>query len=248
MNIFMLLSIARTGMGSFHPLVRLLLALALILIVIPPAGAWTLQRYSVTPLTPQIAPGTPVAVNYSLYFDSWMSGTTFEKDNTLLMATDLVSPQWTVRKVEEMDNQEPIVETIPVRQSSQVRLDGWTLSYSGKRYYLTVQLTGTAPSPAATSTITVLRLQEMLPGAKAVAGTLVRKEAEVIIPTPEPTLVQEPVTLDLTPSEIIEITPEPKSPEPSATPARKTTYSPGPDPLLLLGLLAGLVMASRTLR
>jgi hypothetical protein len=47
------------------------------------------------------------------------------------------------------------------------------------------------------------------------------------------------ITLNTTPAEIIEVTPEPVL---RATPVKKVTYSPGPDSLVVTGLLAALVM------
>jgi hypothetical protein len=233
-------------MSSRTLLFRLVLLFFLVLTVVPCVSGWTVRSMSITPTGTGLPPGTPVTADYTLQFNSWASGTTFDKDNSLLMNTDLVNPQWAVKKIEPMDGQPSIIEEVPVRQTAQVKLDGWTLSYSRKQFDLSVQLTGTTPALNQSANISVVKLQEMAPGSKAVTGSLIKKEAFVIIPTPVPTWTPADVTLNMTPSEIIEVTPEPTVP---ATPTRKVTYSPGPEPLLLAGMLAGLAgMVARSKR
>ena len=215
------------------------------LLTVPAVSGWTMESWSVVPSGTELLPGTQVEAEYSMYFDSWMTGTTFEPDNTLTMFTELEDPAWTVEKVETLEEQEPIVETIPVRQSKQVGLDGWTLSYSSKRFTVVVGLSGTVPERAQTSTVTILRLQELDPDAKTVPGTLIKKEVQVIVPTTVATTVTTPaVTVNLTPSEFIEITPEAQAVTPAAVAPAKTTYSPGPDAVLILGTLAALALAA----
>lgn len=218
-------------------LFRLGLLLFLALVLVPGVSAWTLKSMSINPAVTELPPGTSVTAAYTLQFDSWMSGTTFEKDNSLLMYTDLTSPQWVMKKVEAMDGQDPVTEEIPVRQASQVRLDGWSLSYARKQFDLTVQLTGKTPALNQSATITVVKLQEMAPGAKTVPGSLIKKEILLLVPTPIPTNTPAEVTVNMTPAEIIEVTLVPAA---LATPAKKVTYSPGPEPLLVAGILAGL--------
>lgn len=227
---------------------RLLFVLAVLCLIIPSVSAWGFSGWTTTPSGSGFSPGTDISASYKISFDSWMSGTTFDEDNTLTMYTDLESPHWTITKTEEMDGQEPIVEEIPVRQAAQAKVDGWTLSYVRKQFYLTVHLTGKIPSRNTTSSIFLLKLQEMEPGAKAVSGTLLKKEVQVIIPTPEPTLTPaEQVTVNLTPSDYIEITTEPTTaPAAGTSGVAKTTYTPGPGPVVIAGLLAGLVLLVRS--
>ena len=240
------------------PRFRLFLVLALLCLLLPCVSAWGFSGWTTTPSGAEFSPGTDIVADYKISFDSWMTGTTFDADNSLTMYTDLESPRWTVTKTEEMDGQEPIIEEIPVRQTAQAKVDGWTLSYVRKQFYLTVHLTGKIPSRNVTSSVYLLKLQEMQPGAKAVAGTLIKKEVQVIVPTPEPAVPPiELVTVNMTPSEYIEITPEPAR-EPAAgkvitadatataSPATKTTYTPGPGPALVVLLLALLVLVVRT--
>jgi hypothetical protein len=222
-------------MSSRTLLFRLALLLFLALVLVPGVSAWTLRSMSITPTLTELPPGSPVTASCTLQFDSWMSGTTFEKDNSLLMYTDLTSPQWVVKKVEAVDGQTPITEEIPVRQAAQVRLDGWSLSYSRKQFDLTVQLTGKTPALNQTANISVVKLQEMAPGSKTVPGSLIKREIRVLIPTPVPTYTPAEVTINMTPAEVIEVTP---LPEVLSTPTKKVTYAPGPEPLLVAGVLA----------
>lgn len=232
-------------MGSRTLLFRFALIATLILVFTPGVSGWTLQNWSVTPAVSDLPPGTPVTADYSIHFDSWMEGSTFNKDNSLIMNTDLSNPQWVVKKIEPMDNQPPIIEQVPVRQAAQVRLDGWTLSYSRKQFDLSVQLTGKTPMLNQSQSISVVKLQELAPGAKPVAGSVINKGIQVFVPTPEPTVVTSTPAIDMTPEKIIEVTMVPKAQE---TLTKKVTYSPGPDPLLVAGLLAGLVCVMTMLR
>lgn len=225
--------------------IRGALLLLLAIIMVPCVSGWTLSSWSQSPTGTELSPGTTVTAEYSLHFDSWMTGSTFDNDNSLTMFTDLNDPRWTVTRVEPMDDQPSIVEQVPVRQGAQVRLDGWTLSYSRKRFDITVRLTGTVPERS--GTIAVVKLQELDENADPVRGTLIKKEVSIPVPPPEPTPVPE-VTPDLTPSEIIVITPEPKAPEIQTVPTTKTLYSPGPDPVLVFGVLAGLFCIAAVLR
>jgi hypothetical protein len=235
-------------MSSRTLLFRFALLATLLIVSIPLASGWAIQNWSATPAGSELPPGTPVTAGYSIHFESWTTGSTFNKDNTLTMYTDLVNPQWVVTKIQPMDDQPSIIEEIPVRQAAQVRLDGWSLSYVRKRFDLSVQLTGKTPALNQSGTISIVKLQELSPGAKAVTGSLIKKETRVVVPTPEPTVAQLPVTVNMTPAEIIEVTPEQKGPDVTITPTKKVTYSPGPGPVVVAGLLAGLVLVARYAR
>lgn len=226
-------------MRSCILLFRLVFVSVIVLAFIPGVSGWALQNWSVTPAGAELPPGTPVTASYSLYFNSWATGSTFEKDNSLIMYTELADPHWSATKVEPMDDQPDIIEQVPVRQAGQVRFDGWVLSYSRKDFYLNVQLTGKTPALNQTTTIPVVKLQEMTAGAKPISSSVVKKEVVVIVPTQTPVYTPVVITLNTTPAEIIEVTPEPALP---STPVKKVTYSPGPDYLLVTGLLAALAM------
>lgn len=199
-----------------------------------PVSAWTFSGWTGPSPGAELQPGSRVSAGYSLSFSSFESGTTFDSDNSLVMFTDLTDPHWVVVKTEEV-NEEPLVTNLADRQSAQVRLDGWDLSFSRKQFAVDVALTGTAPDFDQTGEIVVLRLQELNPEAKTVSGKLVKKTAMVIVPTQAPTAVPttEPVEV------VIEITSAPeKTQVTTAAPVKKQTYAPGPEPLLICSLLA----------
>ena len=89
-------------MGSRTLLFRFALIATLILVFTPGVSGWTLQNWSVTPAVSELPPGTPVTADYSIHFDSWMEGSTFNKDNSLIMNTDLSNPQWVVGKAQHI--------------------------------------------------------------------------------------------------------------------------------------------------
>ena len=231
---------------STWSLSRHILPVIVLALIIPAASGWTLSSWSVNPSDSGLPPDKAVTASYTMYFDSWMTGTTFENDNSLTMYTDLVDPRWTVTRVEEMDGDKPLKEDLPVRQSQYVRLDGWSLSYSSKQFNVQVQLSGKTPLLNESGTITLVRLQEQTPDAKIVKSSTIEKKVQIIVPTTEPTPEETvPVTINMTPAEYIEITPETTTPAAPSVPSEKVTYSPGPGPALVAGALAGLVVIVR---
>jgi hypothetical protein len=154
------------------------------------------------------------------------------------MYTDLSDPHWTAVMTEEV-NEEPLTTMLADRQASRVRLDGWGLSFSRKQFTVDVALTGTVPVLNQTEEIEVVRLQELDPSAEAVSGTLVKKTALVVVPTPEPTVEptaeQEVIVIEVTPIPVETLVV-------AETPTRKQTYTPGPDPMMICIMLAGLIL------
>ncbi|PKL69595.1 MAG: hypothetical protein CVV30_08565 [Methanomicrobiales archaeon HGW-Methanomicrobiales-1] len=232
-------------MSSHALLFWFVILTTLLLVAVPGVSGWTLQSWSTTPSGSELPPGTPVTAAYSIHFDSWATGSTFDQGNTLTMYTDLTNPHWVVKKIETLEDQPSVIEEIPVRQSAQVRLDSWTLSYSSKRFDINVELTGTTPATDQSRDISVVKLQQLTSSATPVSGTLINKKIQVLVPTPEPTVTTSTPTIDATPAENIEVTMVPMVQE---TPTKKVTYSPGPEPLLIAGLLAGLVCVMAMLR
>jgi len=168
-------------------------------------------------------------------FSSFDTGKTFDSDNSLVMYTDLSDPHWVIVKTEDV-NEEPLTTRLADRQSAQVRLDGWDLSFSRKQFTVDVALIGTVPDYDQAGEIVVLRLQELDPEAKTVYGKLVKKTAMVVVPTPVPTAVATTVPEVV----VLEITPVPtENPVTKISPTKKQTYAPGPDPLLVCAMLAG---------
>jgi hypothetical protein len=174
-----------------------------------------------------------------------MTGSTFDSSDSLVMFTELANPQWTLATTEIMDDDTPIVTSLPARQSVQVRMDGWLLSFVRKRFDLNVQLNGNVPALNQSRNITLVRVQEMAPNAKPVSGALVKKDLPVYVPTPEPaaTTSAPPAPTDT----VIDVTMQQATTTgtivtDAIAPTRKQTYSPGPDPVLACGMLAGLVV------
>ncbi|MDD1703428.1 MAG: hypothetical protein LUQ31_10655 [Methanoregula sp.] len=216
-----------------------LIALALILFILP-VSAWSFSNWAGPANAAELQPGSSVSAGYTMSFSSYDTGSTFDKDDSIVMYTDLSNPQWLVTMT-ETQNDEPLTSQLANRQAAQIRLDGWSLSFSRKQFTVNVKLTGTVPALNQSGEILILRLQEQDSGAKTVSGSLVKKTALVIVPTPEPTIVpatqQEPET-------VIEITPEPVTTVTTSIPTKKQTYAPGPDPLMVCGVLAGLIFAA----
>jgi len=221
--------------GFFH-IGLLVLAMALI---VPCASAWTFGGWSGPASTAALSPGDNVTAGFTVSFNSYDTGSTFESDNSLVMYTDLSNPLWVVTKTETV-NDAPQTTGLATRQASQLLLDGWSLSFSRKQFSITVKLTGTAPALNQSQEIILVRLQERDPNAKLVPGTQTKKVAQVVIPTPEPTAV--PTVIDE--ETVVVITPEPVTTVTTIVPAKKRTYSPGPDPLIICGMLAGLVLVT----
>lgn len=214
-----------------------LISLVFFLIIVP-VSAWTFAGWTGPSDGAELQPGSAVSAGYSMSFSSYATGKTFDPDNSLVMYTDLSDPHWVVIKTEEV-NDEPLITRLADRQSAQVRLDGWDLSFSKKQFAVDVALTGTVPDFGQTGEIVLLRLQELDPEAKTVSGTLMKKTAMVVVPTPLPTTIPTTEPEEL----VLEITPVPTgTPVTTAAPVKKQTYAPGPDPLLICTMLAGVVI------
>lgn len=228
--------------------IRYVLVLGLILLAVPGAAGFSLQSSSVMPNTPQVAPGTEITAKYILYFDSWMTGSTIDSDHSIVMYTDLVDPKWVASKVEEAEeNAASRTEQILSKQGAIARIDGWAISYESARFSVYVTLTGKAPSPAQTRSVTLIKVEERNGDADLVSGSQIKKEITVAVPVQQPPAVVTTATPP-PPVETIVVTLVPQSPAVPSTPTRKVTYSPGPEPLLIISLLAGLVVLLRSVQ
>jgi len=210
------------------------------LLIVPCASAWTFGSWSDTTRQAALPPGSPVNISYVISFNSYDTGTTFESDDTLVMNTDLADPRWVVTMTETLDDETLQTSSLTASRSMTVRLDGWSLSFSRKQFTVNVRLDGTIPARNQSQEITLVRLRELDPNAELVTGTQVKKVAQVSIPTPEPT-AEPTVIVEET---VLVITPEPTTADATIVPTKKQTYSPGPDPVLICGLLAGLVLVA----
>lgn len=214
-----------------------------VLFIVPCVSAWTFADWSGPTGTTALNPGDPVSAGYTISFSSYDTGKTFESDNSLVMYTDLSNPLWVVTMVETV-NEAPQKTQLANRQAMQVVIDGWSLSFSRKQFYITVKLTGTVPVLNQSREITIVRLQEKDPNAQLVKGTQTKKVALVTVPTPEPTA--EPTVSEE--ETVIEITLEPVTAVTTAAPAKKVTYSPAPGPLPVCAMLAGLILVTGLLK
>jgi hypothetical protein len=226
-------------MSFSHGAFRICLVVLAVALIVPYASAWTFSGWSGPAGTAALSPGDPVSAGYTVSFDSYDTGHTFPSDDSLVMYTDLSNPLWVVTETETV-NDAPVTTELATRQAAQLRLDGWSLSFSRKQFYITVKFTGTVPLLNQSQEITLLRLQEMDPNANLVKGTQIKKVAQISVPTPEPT----PLPVVTPEDTVLVITPEPTTEITTVAPTRKQTYSPGPDPLVVCGMLAGLVMVT----
>jgi hypothetical protein len=105
------------------------------------------------------------------------------------MYTDLADPTWVATMTEMVNDETPITTQLAAHQGAQIRLDGWSLSFSRKQFTVNVRMNGKIPALNQSQEITLVRIQEVDPNAKLVSGTLIKKVAQVSVPTPEPTVV-----------------------------------------------------------
>jgi hypothetical protein len=210
-----------------------------VIFLVPCASAWTFGGWSGPASTAALSPGDPVSASYTVSFNSYDTGSTFDSDNSLVMYTDLSDPHWIVTMTETV-NEAPQTSVLADRKAMQVIVDGWSLSFSRKQFYITAKLTGTVPALNQSQEITIVRLQERSPDALLVKGTQTKKMAQVSVPTPEQT-AEPTVSAEDT---VVEVTMEPMTTVTTIVPTKKHTYSPGPDPLLVCGMLTGLVLVA----
>jgi hypothetical protein len=224
-------------MYAGNRLFRAGLLLMVLFFCIPGVCGWTFQNWSVTPGQRDLPYGTTVTAQFTLHFDSYMTGSTFDAKDTLSLSTDLSSPHWSITKTDLMEDQPPVISTIPASPKSMVRLDGWSLSYSRKRFDLTVMLSGTVPAPDSSGSISLVHVQEQDENGKPLIAGSVKKDLSMTVTGTEQT---PPVILTVSDTPVM-VTTEPAVLLTPEVPAPKQTYTPGPAPLLISGMLAVLV-------
>ncbi|MCX6691915.1 MAG: hypothetical protein NTW33_07655 [Methanoregula sp.] len=193
---------------------------------------WAVENLVIIPGEGPVSPLTPMTVTYTVHIAS------FTSKNTLDMYTDLSNATWVVTKTDIVEDHPAVTSPLQEKIGSRVRIDGWLLSYSrGRQIELNVQLKGTAPDVAQTQDKTIIRVQEWTSDAQPLTDTGISKKYQIFVPTPTPETP--PPTLTQAPTEIV---PDQNTPVTSATPTIKQTYSPGPGPVLVCGMLAVLVM------
>lgn len=210
------------------------LVLLLLCIALHPVSAFTVGNMVIHPVSGPVAPRSPVTVEYTIHFDSFMTGTTFESQHTLDMYTELEGAQWVATLTNIDEDTGNIVTPLPNKVGARYRIDGWTLSYPRSQLDLAVKVQGTAPNVATTQDKTIIRIQELDAGANVVRGDGKTVKYQVAVPTPTQTAATRPPT------------PAPASslatPVVVTTPTVKQTYSAGPHPFTVIGLLGVLAV------
>lgn len=210
------------------------LLLLFLCIALPPVSAFTVQNMIIHPGSGPVVPGASVTVGYTVHFDSFMTGTTFESQHTLDMYTELEDARWVVTLTNIDEDTGDVVTPLPNKEGMRYRIDGWTLSYPRSQLDLAVTIRGTAPTVATTQEKTIIRIQELDAGATVVRGDGKTVKYQIAVPTPVPTATTRPPTPVPASS--------PATPVPVTTPTVKQTYSPGPEPFTVIGLLGVLAV------
>ena len=220
-------------MSNFGIVCRCVPVLLLLFLFLPGVSGWTLKDISITPAQGPVATQTPVMVSYSIYMDSWITGTTFENDDTLDMYTDLENARWIVTLTDTEEGRPPVTTILADKNGARARIDGWTLSYTSKQLTMKVRLQGVAPNVSGTEDKIMFRVQELGPDTKTIGGTVTTKKYQVSVPTPIPTTQLRTQTLAPAASPAVRNTPAA-----TAAPTRKQTYTPGPGLPEICGMLA----------
>jgi len=220
-------------MGSSGKKDHPVLVFFLLLVLVQGVSAWAVQDLVIKPGAGPIPPQTPVTVSYTVSFDSWMTGETFPSQNSLDMYTDLENAQWVVTKTDLEEDRPPVTSPFLTKSGVRARIDGWSLSYGRTKFELNVQLKGVAPAVNQTQDKTIIRVQEWASDGQPITATSFSRKYQIKIPTPTPRT--SPHIQMQTPAETA---PTRNTPQTPVTPTKKQTYSVGPEPLLIFGMLA----------
>lgn len=222
-------------MSSFKILFQSYLVILLFLVSVQVVSGWSVQNMSINPSQGPISPQTPVTVTYTVHFDPWLStdGLTFPSLNTLDMYTELENAKWVVSKTEIVEDIPPMTSQLLVNQGIRARIDGWGISYSDRQIDLNVQLRGVAPNVNQSQDKTIIRIQEIDSSAQPIQTSVFSKKYQIYVPTPTPVTSEPTIT-----QTFLETTQTQNIPTTIETPTRKQTYSPEPQPLLVIGLLS----------
>jgi hypothetical protein len=210
-----------------------------ILIAVQAVSAWNVQDLVVKPNVGTLSPQTPVTVTCTVHFDSWMTGLTFPAGSTLDMYTDLANAQWVVT-LTDYERDPPETSPLVDRKGPQVRIDDWTLSFPHRQLDLNVWVQGSAPVVDRTQEKIMIRVQERDSTGNALSETAITRKNTIVVTTPTTPSPTTPLPVQ-TPTRVA--TDETTTPPIPSTPARKQTYTPGPEPSLICGMLAGVVIA-----
>jgi hypothetical protein len=209
----------------------------LVLVAVQGVSAWDVHNLVIKPGEGTLSPETPVTVTCTVHFDSWMTGLTFPAQSTLDMYTDLANATWVVT-ITDYERDPPVTSPLLAKSGPQVRIDGWTLSYSSRQLDLNVRVRGTAPDVDQTQEKIMIRVQERDSAGQPLTRTAITRKNTIVVATPATPSPTIPPSVQ-TPASVA--TDETIPPIP-ATPTRKQTYAPGPEPSLICGMLAGVVI------
>jgi len=155
----------------------LLLLVAAILCVSPACALIVVQNPQVSP-EGALSPGTPVRGSFVIVVIP-SGATTFPSGHSLVLSTDLLSPEWSVET--DLDG---VPNDRMTRFSDVVFLNGFLLSYPTTRdVSLNVTLTGNAPSPG---NVALFRVVELDNQGMIVPGS------EIVVPGAVATLITAP--------------------------------------------------------
>jgi len=220
----------------------IMLALSCIL-VIPAASAWTVQDMTVEPAGGTVAPKDLVTVSYTVRFDPALeaTGRTFDATHTLEMATMLAGATWSATLVNIGQNRDPITTPLGAKTGLQYRIDGGTLSYGDAQLTLIVTIRGTAPDLQDQDT-TIASIRELDADGGEVPGVGETVTYHIAIPITAATAATAPKTVAAAtlPAGTTATRETALAPQGTGTPVGaivRQTYSPGPDPILIIALL-----------
>ena len=222
----------RVRWGSFVPFVLVVL----LCVAAPAVSAWSVTDITVKPSAGPLAPGTAVTVSFTVRFDAWADGETFDSAHSLDIYTELDNARWSATLVDSDpgDGGGPVATTLEPRQAIRYSVDGSTLGGGSERLDLTVRLTGTAPDAAGTQDKVAFRIRELDADSDEVSGAIHLVKFTVAGTAP----VETKTARTTATSRAATTLPATAAPDAVTTPAAKQTYSPGPGPVAIAGALA----------
>jgi len=218
------------------------LAILSLLLFVPGALAWTVQDMTVNPEGGTVAPVSLVTVSCMVRFDPAMEadGRTFDAGHTLFMTTELAGATWSATLVNIGRNRDPVTTPLGARTGPEYRIDGGTLSYADADLNLIVTIRGTAPDTRDQERI-IVSVRELdengipVPDKGDTVMYLVADPATAATTLMTPVKTSGVTTATTAPRET---TRAPGGAVHKATPTARPTYSPGPDAITVIAILA----------
>lgn len=227
-----------------------LAVLLLLFAAIPGVAAWTVQDVTINPEGGMVAPKAPVAVSCTIHFDLPPEGTgrTFDADHTLEMTTELNGATWTATLVNIGKGRDPITTPLASKTGSSYRIEGSTLSWDDAELNLIVTIRGTAPDVRDQDKV-MISIKELDENGEPVPDAVATVTDLVAVPTTASPAQKIPVKTAATATAASrETTRAPAVAGTQGIPPVKQTYSPGPDPGMVVGLLTLAGIAAHRIR